>query len=148
MAGIGNSSCGIFPFGVGTPVTSAAPPTGNAGSRYLNPSTRDFQRDTLTGQLAQGPAVRMRVLLALLTLQGSSTVAPKFGVRWPRKIDESYEQSVTDSIRKALHHLTTVERVIVLNEVAVTKSGFGRVEAVVSYTDVTTGQPDQVSTAL
>ena len=99
-------------------------------------------------QLAQMPGTRQRVLLALLTLRGSSSVLRDFGVRWPAKIDQSYEQGVASAVASALHTLTTVEKVVRLQGVAVKRTGTGRVEITVSFVDLTTGAADDVTTSL
>ena len=76
---------GTGPMGLGTPVTASLPPKGPAGSRYIHPATKDYERDPTTGQLKQMPKVRQQVLLALTTLLGSASTLDGFGIRLPRK---------------------------------------------------------------
>lgn len=139
MAGLGSAPVGIFPFGLGTPVEAAVPTTGTPGSRYLNPSSGDYEIDSTTGGMAQMPPVRQRVLLALKTLRGSSSVLSDFGLRLPRKIDQSIDARMRDAVRVALYHLTDVERVARLDSVLTNRSGAGRIACVVAWTDLTTG---------
>ena len=115
MAGAGIDSAGLGPCGLGTPVSGSAKPTGSAGVRYINPATRDYQQDSVTGQLAQMPSVRQRVLLALMTTRTSASVQPKFGIQLPRKIDGRFLAQTEQSVRYALRHLTDTEKVIRLD---------------------------------
>lgn len=133
------------PYGPDTPVTSAAPPTGDAGSRYLNPATRDFQQDSASKQLAQMPAVRQRVLLAVMTEQRSSTALPDFGILRPRKVGPSFEAQVTASVRSSLRQLVEVERLVRIDGIKVERGASGRQRVTISYTDISVGAPDQVT---
>lgn len=156
MTGFGNSAMGTSPFGVGTPITSAEPPTAlvraglaRPGCRYLDPRTRDYVHDDNTRQLAQMPPVRQRVLLALLTLKGSSTVLPRMGVAMPRKISESFDTEVRHAVLAALYQLTTVERVARVNAIRAERlSPAGRVLVEVEFTDLTNDEDDRVTAAL
>lgn len=156
MSGFGNSALGTSPFGVGTPLTSADPPTALVraglalpGCRYIDPRTRDYAHDDDTRQLAQMPPVRQRVLLALLTLRGSSTVIPRMGIAMPRKITESFDTEVRHAVLGALYQLTTVERVARVNSVRAERhSPAGRVLVEVEFTDLTNNEDDRVSAAL
>jgi hypothetical protein len=141
MSGLGNSALGTSPFGLGTPVAAAVPPTGKPGSRFIDPRSRDYQIDTATGQLAQMPAARQRVLLALMTVKRSSSVLPNFGIALPGKIDQAYQRRVTDAVRVALRHLTDVERVIRVDSVLVGVRPLGLVTITVAYTDLSNGKP-------
>lgn len=144
MAGFGVYPAGLAPFGLNTPIPVNAPATGAAGSRFINPATKDYQQDPTTGQLAQMPAVRQRVLLALLTLVNSSSVNPAFGVRLPRKMGTFFESEMRLAIRAALKQLTDVEKIVRIDGISVERGTGGRSRTTVSYTDLTTGQPDQV----
>lgn len=132
------------PFGPGTPLTSAAPPTGEAGVRYLNPATRDYQQDSRTKQLAQMPSLRQRVLLSLMTVLGSSSALPSLGIRIPRKMGPQFEAELTTEIRFALRQLVDVENVMRLDSVLVERGVGGRARGTVSYTDLDTGKSDSV----
>ncbi len=144
MAGFGLMPAGLGPFGLGTPAQGAEPPSGPAGSRYLNPITRDYQVDEETGQFAQMPAVRQRVLIIVLTLKNSSAVKG-LGVRLPPRMDETFESAVKAEITLALRQLTDVERVARLEDVKVDRGRSGRARITVVYTDLTTATRDQVT---
>ena len=156
MAGFGNSPVGTSPFGLGQPTTTAEPPTvkvlaglATPGCRYLDPNTRDYVHDDDSGQLAQMPTTRQRVLLALLTVKGSSTVLPNLGVRMPRKITEAFERETQHAVQSALHRLTVIERVVAVRAIKVERlAGTGRVGVTVEFVDLTTGEEDAVSSAL
>jgi hypothetical protein len=132
------------PFGPGTPLVAAAPPTGTAGVRYLNPATRDYQQDGATGQLAQMPSLRQRVLLSLMTVLGSSSALPLLGIRIPRKQGPQFESEITAEIRFSLRQLTDVEQIARLDGVKVERGAGGRARVTVSYTDLDTGHSDEV----
>lgn len=144
MAGFGLAPAGLSPFGLGSPDEGAAPPSGPAGSRYLNPITRDYQIDPSTGQQAQMPPVRQRVLLTVLTAKNSSAV-PGFGTRIPALMGETFESEVRAEITRELRQLTDVERVARLDGVKVEKGLGGRARVTISYTDLTTATRDQVT---
>ncbi len=143
MSGVGLSSFGLSPYGTGTPVEGEAPPTGTAGSRYINPATRDYQQDPITKQLAQMPGVRQRVLLAVLTLANSSTVY-KGGIRQPRKMGTFFRAEMTQAVRATLRILTDVEKVIRIDSITVERGSGGRSRTTIEYTDLTTGASDTV----
>lgn len=136
----------IFPpFGIGTTMpTSAAPPDGDSGTRYINPGSRDYERDTTTGHLAQMPSKRQRVLLALLTVRGSVSVDPLRGVVLPRKMTPTFVEDMRQSVRSALHYMTDVERSITVDSIDVLKGARGRAQVTVSFTDLETGEQDSV----
>lgn len=136
---------GTGPFGLGTPTTSAAPPDDPAGSRYINPATKDYEQDSTTKQLAQMPPVRQRVLIAVTTIQTSSTALPKFGRVMPRKMGPSFEAEIEASLRASLRQLTDVEQVIRIDGITVERGASGRYRPTLSYTDTTTGLQDSVT---
>lgn len=144
MAGFGIMAFGTGPFGLGTPTTSADLPTGTAGCRYLNPATKDYQQDADTSQLAQMPALRQRVLIAVTTAIGSSTAIRKLGRVASRKIGPSFAAELTASIRAACRQMTEVEQVMRIDGVTVEVGESGRYRPTLSYTDITTGESDQV----
>lgn len=143
MSGVGISSFGLSPYGTGTPATGEAPPTGSAGSRYINPATRDYEQDTTTKQLAQMPGVRQRVLLAVLTLARSSTVYPG-GIKQPRKMGTLFVAEMHQAVRATLRILTDVEKVVRIDTITVERGTGGRSRTTIEYTDLTTGEPDSV----
>ena len=145
MAGFGTYAYGMSPYGLGTPATGVAPPVGAAGSRYINPQTRDYEIDPATGQQAQMPGIRQRVLLALTTVLASSTAVPGMGVRLPKKMGTTYEAEVRNAVLVALRQMIEVEKVLRVDAIIVKRTGTGRSSITVSYTDLTTGEADRVT---
>ena len=145
--GIGLQGAGITAAGIGTYTTIVEPADPSNGSRYINPYTRDFELDPSTLQLAQMPGTRQLVLLALATIQGSSTALPSLGVKMPSKIGASFVADVTASVRSALAHLTREDDpVIALESVKVERANVpGRGIVTVSYTDLASGETDEVN---
>lgn len=146
MSGFGAYSFGLGPFGTGSPAEAPEPPTGSAGSRWIDPGTRDYALDGETGQLKQMPGVRQRVLLALATIQGSASTAPRFGVRLPTKMGTTFEAECRQATQAALRHLTDLEQVIRVDQILVERGARSRARVTVSYTDISTGERDSVST--
>lgn len=143
--GIGFLPVGTGPFGFGVPPSAAVPPTGPAGSRYINPATRDYQQDPATGQLKQMPPLRQRVLLTLLTVAGSSAAVPTMGVTYPRKMGDDFEAQVKAAVRYGMRQMTDIERVMRIDSIVVERGFSGRGRITLSYTDLTTGLADRVS---
>jgi hypothetical protein len=136
---------GTGPFGIGTPAVGVAPPTGAAGSRFIDPRSGDFIQDDTTKQLGQMPAVRQRVLLAIATLRQSATALPLFGIVLPPKITATYRAEVEASIRSSLRQMTDVEGVLRLDAITIERGSGGRSQVTVSFTDVTTGESGRAS---
>jgi hypothetical protein len=132
-------------MGLGTPVSASAPAEGPAGSRYIDQATKDYAQDPGTGQLKQMPKVRQQVLLAVTTLLGSASTLNKFGIRMPRKMGDRFQAEMTNSVRAALRHLTDTQKVIRLDGVTAVHGRGGRGLTTISWTDLTTGKPDQVT---
>jgi phage baseplate assembly protein W len=147
MAGFGLMAAGFGPFGYGTPASADAPPDGPSGVRFIHPRSKDFEQDPDTLQLKQMPPYRQAVLIALATLEGSSTAQPTFGVRLPPRMGNTFEAEVNAAVRKALHHLTDIQKVIRVDRVTAEKGLGGRARITVSYTVVATGKDDQVTVA-
>ena len=148
-SGYGDQPFGSSPYGIGTPATAKDEPAASAGSRYLNPDTRDYQIDPNTDQVAQMPPTRQRVLLAVMTLLSSSTAIPGLGLRAPRKIGINYVAQTKASIRAALAHLTIEDApVIQIERIDVVKCGVGRILVTISYIDLLTGLPDTTETII
>lgn len=145
--GLGTGPMGLFPLGFGVGDPAPAPPTGNWGSRYINPSTGDYEQDPATGQLKQMPGVRQRFLIRLKTKRGSSSVQPTLGVDLPKKIDASYVRRIDNAVRVAMRQETDVEKVARITAVIPTRDpgNAGRVNVTVQFIDLTTGLPDQVT---
>ncbi len=134
---------GTSPFGVGTPASATEPPSGPAGSRYLNPVTRDYEVDSSTGQFKQMPGTRQRVLLTVLTVRDSSGVRG-FGVKLPPRMGETFERQVENELRRALRTMTEVEKSLLINGITVERGLGGRARITIAFTDLVTGDQDRV----
>lgn len=144
--GAGTMAAGTGPGGLLVPATVAASPSKSAGSRFLNPITRDYELDQSTNQFAQMPPTRQRVLLALMTKKGSATANPEFGLAVPDKIRSTFAAEVNVSARAALGHLTREDApVISIDAITVDVPSPGRAILTVSYTDISTGESDEAS---
>lgn len=144
--GAGTMAAGIGPGGLLVTATVAASPDKSAGSRFLNPRTRDYEVDSTSGQFAQMPPTRQRVLLALMTRKGSATAWPTFGLRVPDKIRSTFAAEMQANTREALSHLTREDApVIVIDAITVEIPSPGRAILTVSYTDLLTGESDEAS---
>jgi len=141
--GLGNT-----PFGLGTPIAAATPAdqSEQAFCRYIDPNSGDYQIDDANRSLAQMPPVRQRVLIILTTVRGSSSVLPWLGVNLPRKIDESFEVALRNSVRQAFRLMTDIEKSLQINDIIIAKLSSGRVRVTLSYTDLTQADtaPDPV----
>jgi hypothetical protein len=136
---------GVGPAGLGTPVTTAAPPDGPAGSRFIDPAVKDYAQDPSTGQQKQMPKVRQQVLLALTTLRGSASTLRDFGARVPRKMGDRFQAEVTNAVKAALQHLTDTQKVIRIDSIKAIHGRGGRAEITVAWSDLTTGKPDRLT---
>lgn len=144
MPGFGVYPSALSPFGLGTPIPAEEPAEGPSGSRYINPATGDYEQDPVTRQLAQMPATRQRVLLAVMTLRESSSVKRDFGIRLPRKMGTTFDSEMRQSVRTALRHLTDSDAVIRIDSIDIERARAGRSLTTVNFTDLTTGKPDSV----
>ncbi len=135
---------GVFPLGYGEATAAPEPPDPSAStlSRYINPGSKSYEVDPTTGHLAQMPGTRQRVLIALSSVAGASTVLRELGVRFGGKIDSSIERRMQGEVRFALRHLIA-ERAIRIERIDVAKRSTGRVRVTVTYTDLLTGQRGQ-----
>lgn len=143
MPGFGSAPFGSSGYGLGVPGNAASPTTSPAGSRYLNPSTGDYQYNSTTGQLAQMPNLRQRVLLTVMTEYGSIPTQPTFGIRRPLKMGDTFEAEMKAAVRAALAYLTDTEKVMRIDQILVRKGAGGRSETTIVFTDMTTGVADQ-----
>ena len=134
---------GSTPFGVGTPTAANEPPEGAAGSRYLNPVTRDYEVDPTTGQFAQMPGTRQRVVIAVLTVRNSSGI-PGFGLRAPTHMGETFDAQMKNAVRQALRTMTDVEKSLFINDIIVERGLGGRARVTIKFTDLVTGDRDEV----
>ena len=112
--------------------------------RSIDPTTRDYTVDTVTGHLSQTTPVRQRVFLRLLTLRGSSTAVPELGAAIPGKMDERFTARVVAAVHEALRQEVDVERVMAILSVEVQRSN-RRAAIHVRYQDLTTGEPGDVT---
>jgi len=142
--GLGVKSVGLFPFGYGTPVTGAAPADGPSGVRYLNFQTRDYEVDATTRQLKQMPSLRQRVLIRLMTLVGSSTVQPTFGISLPDRMGDGFERIVNTAVRSAFRQETTIEKIMRIDQISTVKLSSGRAQITLIFTDLKSGNVDRV----
>lgn len=139
---------GFTPIGVTTPAgftEPLAPPDPPDvlpdGSRWIDPATKDWSPDTdNANEWKRMPETRQRVLLALTTLAGSSSVLFDFGIRLPRKMGGDFERRATVAVQAALRQLVVVEKRIRIDSVSVERTA-QRAQIVVSYTDLSTGAP-------
>ncbi|HEX5076136.1 MAG TPA: hypothetical protein VFW03_23185 [Gemmatimonadaceae bacterium] len=137
---------GSTPFGMGTPAVGEDVPTGPAGSRYLDPLARDYVVDPSSGQYQQMPSVRQRVLITVITMLGSSSSQPLFGVQLPQRMDERFEADARGRIRAALSQLIDIEQVMVLDgQIKVERGLGGRARFTIPFFDLTTGERHTVS---
>lgn len=144
MPGFIGSPFAVPPFGAGTPAEAPAPPERSpSGARFIDGATGDYARGD-DGEYLRMPATRQRVLLALTTLQDSSTVMPDEGLRMPRKIGDGFEHQARNAIKAALAPLVS-EGAIHIDAIAFDRERPGRVGATVVYTDLASGAQDSVS---
>ncbi len=146
MSGFGLFPIGVGPFGLWTPDEAPPPPTGNVGSRWIDPATRDYSINESTKNLKQMPAVRQQVLLALMTIKKSAATVPRFGASFPSKMNETFEIESKNSCRIALAHLTESDPpTIRIEKIDIVKGRNSRAEGTLTYTDISTGERDTVN---
>lgn len=145
MAGLGTTALGFTPFGVGTPDEAVAPPTSlPTASRFLNWRTKDYEV-AADGELKRMPTVRHRVLVILSTTLGSSSALPELGLRLPDRIDKTYPQLADKAVRLALKRMVDA-RELKVQAVTVARSQVtGRVDHIVAFMDLTTGNAETVT---
>ncbi len=144
MEGFGVSAFVSSAYGLWTPEDAPAPATGDVGSRWINPQTKDYEINQSTGNLKQMPSVRQQIMLALSTIQGSAAMTPRFGVAMPNKMNNAFENAAKNACRIALSHLTDGDFPIIrIDNLVVTRGRNSRVEILVDYTDLSTGERDK-----
>lgn len=131
------------PFGTGIPATAAEAPNKAVFSRFLDGDGK-YALNPDTGRYADMPQVRQRVLIALRHLKDSSPVLPE-GIVYPRKLSLSFDVEMDRAVRAVLRSLTDVEKLAVIDAVIVEREGTGRAHVIVSYTDLTIDDQDQVT---
>lgn len=145
MDGIGTIAAGTGLAGFGEPTEQAAPPDKDQWSRYLNPETGKYEIDDDTSGFKRMPRTRQRVLLALLTEFGSSTVQPEWGFARPSKMGDRFAGEVQARVRRALRRLTDVERLIRIIAIDVERGSI-RFSVKVRYYDHTIKREDEAQT--
>lgn len=130
---------GETPLGYGEPEEAPVPPEVSTFSRFIDTGAGDFAMDDETRGLAQMPGVRQRVLLALKTRFGTSTVLPRFGLRWGGKLDAQAESRIKGEIRLCLKPLVE-DGSISLVSIDWEKRDLGRAVATITYFDKTIGR--------
>lgn len=149
MLGFGLSPAGTGAFGLGTPEIIPEQGTGTVGSRWINPATKTYEVNEYTHNLKQMPGVRQMVLLAVMTLQGSASPNPRFGVKPPTKMGNTFEAECKDSVKKALSHMTDSDSPLIrVDKITVTRGRNSRAEVLIDYVDISTGETDSVSSPL
>lgn len=143
MSGAGLESAGLSPFGYGTPTETDGPSANPWGSRFINPSSKNLEFDSVTGQLRQMPPVRQRVLLTVLQTKGSSTTRPNEGTKRPAKMGDGFQREQEQYVREAHRQMTDVERVIRIDQVTVTRRDNQGAHTDIAFTDLTTGVEDK-----
>lgn len=132
--GLGTSPAGAFPAGYGYPTQAAEPSQSNRYTRAIDVATGDYSIDTATGGFARTTPTRQRVLLALATVAGSSTVQPLWGVGRPPKMGPQFESEVEASVRLALKPMVDDGSVTILS-VTVERGASSRARATVRWRD-------------
>lgn len=145
MAGLGNSPIGFStPFGLGTPDAALPPPNiAPQGARFLDPVTKNYTVGP-NGEYLRMPVLRQRVILALGTIQGSSSVQTDAGIKLPSRIDSNYERRTQFAVRAALSFLVTSGE-LRIDSITVNLDRPGRTTTTVGYTDLLTGETDSAT---
>lgn len=138
-AGIGS------PFGPAIPTSAVVPKRETKLSRWIDPKTGLYSVDEDTGLYKTMPSARQRVMLALLTVRGSSSVLPDLGTERPKKLGGSWPEEQRAEVRRALRQLSDVEKTIRIDRIDVSIDGPGRGTTTVVYTDIESGVEDEVS---
>lgn len=102
----GTAGAGTSPAGLWEDTTEyTGRPDSSTLSPYHDTSTRGLVYDDASGQLRQVSGVRQRVALTILTIAGTSSVQPEWGIRRPTKMGSAYEQEREQAVRDALRDL-------------------------------------------
>lgn len=138
----------VYPFAATAPASMAPPPVpSDLTALYIDPRTRDhvLQGD---GELARMPTVRQQMLVALMTVVESMSTDLRFGIDLPETIDETFPRRMRNAVELACQHITRPKRARVTSVETDIDSVPGRAIPTVSFIDLTTGQPDQISPPL
>ena len=144
ILGLGICPLGTASLGYGSPATSDQLPRQNSPFRYLDPATGDWQSTITPGILDNMNRNSQRVLLALMTEQGSSTAIPSFGntANQLQKIDETFERELENRVRICLSSLTDVEKVVTITEIVTNEVNPGSVNYTVFFYDLEAERSD------
>lgn len=145
MTGFGTAPCGEFAMGFGEDAEIQGPPEDPiVGATFINPRTRDYEVND-DGAYQRMPTTRHRVLMLLMTEFESAVQVDgdePIGLRLPEKIGPSFKQQADQAVRSCLVPLANDIRI---DDVTTNVLNTGRVEIIVSYTDLTTGNSDTVT---
>jgi hypothetical protein len=83
------------------------------------------------------------VLLAVTTRRNSSGI-PNFGKRNPPRMGDAFETQEQNEVRLALHHMTDVEKSLLILDIKVERGLGGRARTTISFKDLVTGDQDKV----
>jgi hypothetical protein len=141
--GFGTSTAGLCPVGLYDVTEPTAPPKPSEFSRFLG-TDGQYVIDGVSGGFARMPRLKQRIVLAVATVLGSSTVQPDWGLKIPAKMTATFDAQVAVAIRKALRRLTDVERLMLITDIRVERDTW-RARATVVYVDLSDGQTSEVS---
>ncbi len=147
ILGLGFAPLGFVPLGFGAPATADQIPRGNSPYSFIDPSTGDFTSTLTPGILDAMTKNSQRVLLALMTEQGSSTALPDFGNAANKlgKIDETFDGQLKDRIYTALTQLTSVEKVITVTSIIINEISPGHINYSVFFYDLEREEADFIT---
>lgn len=142
MAGLGLSPAGAAPFGSGTPVIAAAPPSDVPElANFLDPYSGDYVVAD-DGSIERMPINRHRVLMCVKTALGSAAGLTDIGLQLPQRMDQSFPQRARDAVIAAL---AIIGNDIHINDVIVETAPMGKAEITIDYTDLATGETDSLT---
>ena len=147
MPGLGLAPCGQFAMGFGQDEEIQGPPEDPiVGATFMNPRTRDYVVNE-DGSYQRMPTTRHRVLMLLMTKLDSSVRIDNqepVGLELPEKIGPSFRQQAEQAVRRCLEPMTT-DGSIRIDGVSTTIKPSGKVDILVTYIDLTTGNADTVT---
>lgn len=145
MPGLGLAPCGQFALGFGQDEEVQGPPEDPIeGATFINPRTRDYEVNA-DGSFQRMPVTRHRVLMLLMTKLDSSVRVDSsgpVGLELPEKIGPSFRQEADQAVRRCLEPLAGDIRIDAVETVV---KPSGKVDILVTYQDLTTGNSDTVT---
>lgn len=145
MPGLGLAPCGQFALGFGQDEEVQGPPEDPiVGAAFIDPRTRDY-RVADDGSYLRMPVTRHRVVNLLMTLRGSAVRVDEqepVGLKLPDKIGPSFRQQADQAVRLCLEPLANDIRI---DAVKTEIRPSGKVDILVEYVDLTTGNSDTVT---